>query len=57
MVYADPFYDYCVALVVVSYQSLEKWAEQAGIEHRNFSDLCNKPETITEVLQAISKVS
>ncbi|KAG4906838.1 hypothetical protein JHK86_055322 [Glycine max] len=57
MVYADPFYDYCVALVVVSYQSLEKWAEQAGIEHRNFSDLCNKPETITEVLQAISKVA
>ncbi|KAK7393771.1 hypothetical protein VNO78_22335 [Psophocarpus tetragonolobus] len=57
MVYADPFYNYCVALVVASYQSLEKWAQQSGIEHRDFSELCSKPETVTEVLQSITKVA
>ena len=57
MVYADPFHNYCVALVVASHQSLEKWAQQAGIDYQDFPDLCNKPETVTEVLQSISKVS
>ncbi|XP_027341396.1 long chain acyl-CoA synthetase 8 isoform X2 [Abrus precatorius] len=57
MVYADPFHNYCVALVVASHQSLEKWAQQAGIEYKDFPDLCNKPETVTEVLQSISKVA
>ncbi|XP_020231094.1 long chain acyl-CoA synthetase 8 [Cajanus cajan] len=57
MVYADPFHNYCVALVVASHQSLEKWAQQAGIDYKDFPDLCNKPETVTEVLQSISKVA
>lgn len=57
MVYADPFHNYCVALVVPLHQSLEKWAKQAGIEYKDFPDLCNKPESVTEVLQSISKVS
>ncbi|TKY47863.1 Long chain acyl-CoA synthetase 8 [Spatholobus suberectus] len=57
MVYADPFHNYCVALVVASQQSLEKWAQQAGIDYKDFPDLCNKPETVTEVLQSISKVA
>ncbi|KOM51396.1 hypothetical protein LR48_Vigan09g005500 [Vigna angularis] len=56
MVYADPFHNYCVALVVASQQSLEKWAQQAGIDYRDFPDLCNKPQTVKEVLHAISKV-
>jgi len=57
MVYADPFYNYCVALVVASYESLERWAQQAGIEYKDFPDMCNKHETVTQVLQSLSKVS
>lgn len=57
MVYADPFYSYCVALVVACNHSLEKWAQQAGVEYKDFPDMCNKHETVTEVLQSISKVS
>ncbi|KAL5076122.1 hypothetical protein RYX36_015106 [Vicia faba] len=57
MVYADPFHSYCVALVVASHQSLEKWAQETGIEYKDFNDLCNKPEAVTEVLQCISKAA
>jgi len=57
MVHADPFHNNCVALVVASRQSLEKWAQETGIEYKNFPDLFNKPEAVTEVLQSISKVS
>ncbi|WVY93338.1 hypothetical protein V8G54_032426 [Vigna mungo] len=57
MVYGDPFYSYCVALVVACNHSLEKWAQQAGVEYKDFPDMCNKHETVTEVLQSISKVA
>lgn len=57
MVHADPFHSYCVALVVASHQSLEKWAQETGIEYKDFPDLCNKPEAVTEVLQSISKAA
>ncbi|CAJ2668343.1 unnamed protein product [Trifolium pratense] len=57
MVHADPFHSYCVALVVASRQPLEKWAQETGIEYKDFSDLCNKPEAVTEVLQSISKAA
>ncbi|KAK7316536.1 hypothetical protein RJT34_00079 [Clitoria ternatea] len=57
MVHADPFHNYSVALVVASHQPLKKWAEQAGISYNDFPDLCNKPETVTEVMQSISKVA
>ncbi|XP_019246892.1 PREDICTED: long chain acyl-CoA synthetase 8-like isoform X2 [Nicotiana attenuata] len=57
MVYADPFYNYCVALVVPSRKVLEKWAQENGIEHRAFSDLCNKVEAVNEVQQSLSKAS
>ncbi|OIW01939.1 hypothetical protein TanjilG_25095 [Lupinus angustifolius] len=57
MVHADPFHSYCVALVVASRHSLEKWAQEAGIEYKDFSELCNKPEAVTEVLQSIFKVA
>ncbi|XP_059276678.1 long chain acyl-CoA synthetase 8-like [Lycium ferocissimum] len=56
MVYADPFHNYCVALVVPSQKVLEKWAQENGIEHRAFSDLCNKVEAVNEVQQSLSKV-
>ncbi|XP_065861344.1 long chain acyl-CoA synthetase 8 isoform X2 [Euphorbia lathyris] len=55
MVYADPFKNYCVALVVPSRQALEKWAREANIEYQNFSELCNKAETITQVQQSLLK--
>ncbi|CAL0318497.1 unnamed protein product [Lupinus luteus] len=57
MVYADPFHNYCVALIVASHHSLEKWAQEAGIEYKDFPELCNKPEAVTEVIQSISKVA
>ncbi|XP_049399380.1 long chain acyl-CoA synthetase 8-like [Solanum stenotomum] len=56
MAYADPFHNYCVALVVPSQKVLEKWAQENGIEHRAFSDLCNKVEAVNEVQQSLSKV-
>nr|XP_023918057.1 long chain acyl-CoA synthetase 8-like [Quercus suber] len=48
---------YCVALVVPSHQVLEKWAQQAGINYRDFSELCDKAETVSEVQQSLSKAA
>ncbi|XP_055802430.1 long chain acyl-CoA synthetase 8-like [Solanum dulcamara] len=56
MAYADPFHSYCVALVVPSQKVLEKWAQENGVEHSAFSDLCNKVEAVNEVQQSLSKV-
>ncbi|XP_016462181.1 long chain acyl-CoA synthetase 8-like isoform X2 [Nicotiana tabacum] len=56
MVYADPFHNFCVALIVPSQKVLEKWAQENGVEHRAFSDLCNKVEAVNEVQQSLSKV-
>ncbi|GLT51411.1 hypothetical protein SLA2020_248240 [Shorea laevis] len=57
MVYADPLYNYCVALVVPSHQDLEKWAQQAGIKYKDFAELCSRAETIIKVQQSLSKVA
>ncbi|GAB2285169.1 Long chain acyl-CoA synthetase 8 [Dionaea muscipula] len=57
MVHADPFHSYCVALVVPSYQVLEKWAQEAGVEYKKFSDLCNKVEAIKEVQASLSEAA
>ncbi|XP_028753056.1 long chain acyl-CoA synthetase 8 isoform X2 [Neltuma alba] len=57
MVYADPFHNYCVALIVPSRHPLEKWAQQAGVAHGDFPDLCDKPETVSEVQQSLSKAA
>lgn len=57
MLHADPAHNYCVALVVPSRQVLEKWAQEAGIEFKNFSELCDKKEAVNEVQQSLSKVS
>ncbi|KAK2986447.1 hypothetical protein RJ640_011885 [Escallonia rubra] len=56
MVHADPFHNSSVALVVPSRQILEKWAQDAGIEYKDFAMLCNKPEAVREVQQSLSKV-
>ncbi|KAK6919198.1 AMP-dependent synthetase/ligase [Dillenia turbinata] len=57
MIHADPLHSYCVALVVPFHQELENWARESGIKHRDFSELCEKAEAITEVQQSLSKVA
>ncbi|KAJ4827255.1 Long chain acyl-CoA synthetase 8 [Turnera subulata] len=57
MVYADPFHTFCVALIVPSHQVLEKWAREAGINYQDFSELCNKAETVREVQRSLSEVA
>lgn len=56
MIHADPFHNYCVALVVPSHKALEKWAHEASIKYEDLSELCNKAEAVNEVQQALSKV-
>ncbi|KDO50967.1 hypothetical protein CISIN_1g004568mg [Citrus sinensis] len=57
MIHADPFHNYCVALVVPSHKALEKWAHEASIKYEDLSELCNKAEAVNEVQQALSKVA
>ena len=57
MVYADPYHNNCVALVVPSQSELEKWAQESGIQYKTFSELCEKAEAIKEVHASLSKVS
>ncbi|XP_055823580.1 long chain acyl-CoA synthetase 8-like [Solanum dulcamara] len=57
MAYADPFHNYCVALVVPSRPVLEKWAQENGIQHKDFSELCDKAESVNEIKQSLSKVA
>ncbi|XP_058190113.1 long chain acyl-CoA synthetase 9, chloroplastic [Rhododendron vialii] len=55
MLHADPFHSYCVALVVASQSALEGWASKQGIAFVDFADLCQKKETVTEVLASLVK--
>ncbi|CAD6258556.1 unnamed protein product [Miscanthus lutarioriparius] len=48
MVYADPFHNYCVALVVPAHQALEKWAQNSGINYKGFEELCQNDQAIKE---------
>ncbi|KAG2642345.1 hypothetical protein PVAP13_2KG280300 [Panicum virgatum] len=57
MVYADPFHNYCVALVVPSHQALEKWAQDSGINYKDFEELCQNDQAIKEVQQSLSKAA
>jgi long-chain acyl-CoA synthetase len=57
MVYADPFHNYCVALVVPVRQALEKWAQNSGINCEGFEELCQNGQAVKEVQQSLSKVS
>ncbi|WOH00523.1 hypothetical protein DCAR_0519888 [Daucus carota subsp. sativus] len=56
VLHADSFYSYCVALVVASQSALEEWAHNQGIKYADFSDLCQKEETVKEVLGSLVKV-
>ena len=56
MVHADPFHNFCVALVVAAHNELESWASQQGIKYSDFSDLCQKEEAVKEVLGSLAKV-
>jgi long-chain acyl-CoA synthetase len=56
MVYADPFHNYCVALVVLAHQALEKWAQNSGINYKGFEELCQNDQAVKEVQQSLSKV-
>ncbi|KAK4492905.1 hypothetical protein RD792_000232 [Penstemon davidsonii] len=55
MVYADPFHNFCVALVVPSRQDLEGWAHKSGIKFQDFSELCENAEAKNEVQQSLVK--
>ncbi|KAL5204550.1 hypothetical protein ABZP36_009421 [Zizania latifolia] len=57
MIHADPFHSYCVALVVVSRSELKDWASKQGITYTDFLDLCQKQETVKEVLQSLTKAA
>jgi len=57
MVYADPFHNYCVALVVPAHQALEKWAQDSGINYKDFEELCQNDQAIKEVQQSLSKAA
>lgn len=56
MLHADPFHSYCVALVVASQPALEDWVSKKGIVYSDFENLCQKEETVKEVLASLVKV-
>ena len=56
MLHADSFHSYCVAIVVASQPTLEGWALKQGIAFVDFTDLCQKPETVKEVHGSLMKV-
>ncbi|KAK4429221.1 Long chain acyl-CoA synthetase 8 [Sesamum alatum] len=55
MVYADPYHNFCVALVVPARQTLEGWANESGIKYNDFPELCEKAEAKNEVQQSLVK--
>ncbi|XP_073285950.1 long chain acyl-CoA synthetase 9, chloroplastic-like [Primulina huaijiensis] len=57
MLHANSFHSFCVALVVASQAALEAWASNQGILYSNFSDLCEKEETLKEVSSSILKAA
>lgn len=56
MVYADPFHNFCVALVVPARHVLEGWADKSGFKYSDFAELCELPEAKKEVQQSLAKV-
>lgn len=57
MLHADPFHNFCVALVVAASHALEEWALKRGISYSDFSDLCQKEETVKEVHGSLIKAA
>ncbi|KAL2904199.1 Long chain acyl-CoA synthetase 9 chloroplastic [Bienertia sinuspersici] len=55
MVHCDPFHSYCVALVVASESAVQDWAVKQEISFNDFTDLCQKDETVKEVLASLVK--
>jgi hypothetical protein len=57
MVYADPFHNYCVALVVPARKALEKWAQDLGINFKDFGELClNDQATKVEASNSYARI-
>ena len=56
MLHADPFCNYCVALVVASKADIENWAQKEGVEYADFTSLCSKEQTEKEVIKSLQKV-
>ncbi|XP_073013165.1 long chain acyl-CoA synthetase 9, chloroplastic [Typha latifolia] len=57
MVHADPFNSYCVALVVAARSAIENWASNQGITYSSFSELCQRQDTVKEVLGSLQKAA
>ncbi|URE33690.1 AMP-binding enzyme [Musa troglodytarum] len=57
MLHADPFHNFCVALVVAARHALEEWALKQGLSYSDFSDLCQKEETVKEVHGSLIKAA
>ncbi|CAL9126348.1 unnamed protein product [Musa textilis] len=57
MVHADPFHSFCVALVVAAQHASEEWASKQGISYSDFSDLCQKEETVKKVHESLFLVA
>ncbi|KAL8150957.1 hypothetical protein V2J09_020765 [Rumex salicifolius] len=57
MVYADPFRNNCVALVIPSHRELKKWAQESGIEYKDFAELCNNSAANKEVLKSLNEAA
>ncbi|CAD5190599.1 unnamed protein product [Musa acuminata subsp. malaccensis] len=57
MLHADPYHSFCVALVVAAQRALEDWASKQGIIYSDFSDLCQKAETVKEVHGSLFKAA
>lgn len=55
MIHADPFHNYCVALVVVSHPALEEWASKRGLSYTDLEELCEREETVREVHSSLVK--
>ncbi|MBA0567830.1 hypothetical protein Golob_005364 [Gossypium lobatum] len=56
MLHADPFHSYCVALVVAAQHAVEDWASKQGVAFTDFAELCEKEETIKEVLSSLVQI-
>lgn len=57
MVYADPFHNYCVALIVPNRDILKNWAHENRIEYTEFHELCDKEEAVAEVQRSLSQAA
>ncbi|XP_019162362.1 PREDICTED: long chain acyl-CoA synthetase 8-like [Ipomoea nil] len=56
MAYADPFHNYCIALIVPSREALLNWAEEYGFRTRNIPELCDRQEAVKEIQHSLYEV-